>query len=382
MVTYNISYGDPPRSFWRPLLLILLILLALAIIAGIAYAVYTMVTGEDSPGPAVVETTPIAEAVISLYDDNTNTIFLVDNSKTISGSLPAVKEALLAVVLPYADPDSGRPAEDSLASLAFFTDVPDPFPELASLESLEVSRKWLNAVDTLTTIDRPAFIYDAVGEAHDALLHHGDDKRDNVIVLLTDGGDGGFGIVDPAKAEICGPGIDSAPGEVCNPVFETIPVDVDELVPCPPNMAVRSGEVCDPVSIASVGETVIAYHPVHPDEVQPCPPELGGASNACVDVITGYQPFHTDKAQPCPEGLDEPGKACVEFQSKLTEDELLAILLTSDVHNLKVHTIGLGNEADHTILKLLAEATGGNYIYADSSGAAAMNPSDLLAGSR
>ena len=383
MVMYNISYGEPePRSFWRSLLIILLILLALAIIAGAAYAVYTLVMNQDGPDRAAAESTPIAEAVVSLYDDDTNTIFLVDNSKTISRSVPAVKEALLGVVLPYTDPNAGRPAKNSLASLVLFTDVPEPFPELASLESLETSTKWLHAVDTLKTIDRPAFIYDAVGAAHNALLHHGDGERDNAIVLLTDGGDGGFGIVDPAKAEICGAGIDHAPGEVCNPVFETIPVDLDELVPCPPNMAIVPGEVCDPVSIASVGETVIAYHPVNPDEMKPCTPELGGATSACVDIITGYQPFHPEKVEPCPEALDEPGKACVEFKSNLTQDELLAILTRSDVHSLKVHTIGLGNEADHNVLKLLAAATGGKYIYADSSGVAAMNRSDLFAGSR
>ena len=383
MVTYHISYGPPERGFsWRPLLLILLILLALALIAGIAYAVYILATGEDSPAPVVAETTPIAEAITSLYDDNTNTIFLVDNSKTISGSLPAVKEALLAVALPYANPDAGRPAENSLAALALFTDVPDPFPDLVSLESLEASRRWLNDVNTLQTLDRPAYIYDAVGAAHDALLRHGDDERDNVIVLLTDGGDGGFGLVDPARAEICGPGIDSAPGEVCSPVFDTITIDPGGLVPCPADLPIRPGEVCDPVRVATTGETVTAYHPVHPDEVEPCPPELGGPSNLCVDIITGYQPFHSDEVEPCPAALDEPGKACVEFQSKLTKDELLAVLVSSDVHNLKVHTIGLGEQAEHNVLQVMSEATGGEYIYADSSGAAAMNTSSSPAGLR
>ena len=390
MTTYYISYGDPqPRFNWRTLLLILLGLLALAILAGIAYGIFLLVTGEDDSGivaPAgASDAVPLAEAMPSLFDDKTNTIFLVDNSKTISDSLPVVKEALLNVALPYVTEDAARPPEGSMASLVLFTDVPDPFPELASLESLEISKKWLHTVDTLKTMDRPAYIYDAVGSAHSALLAHGDEERDNVIVLLTDGSDGGFIVVDPARAELCGAGIDSAPGEVCSPVFDTITIDPAGLVPCPADMAVRPGEVCDPVRVATTGEAVTAYHPVHPNEVKPCPPELGGGGNACVDIITGYQPFHPDEVQPCPaELLEEPGKACVDSTSELTQDELLAVLLRSDVHNLKVHTIGLGDPTNHTVLQLLAEATEGKYVYADASGAgaSAMNFLDVSAGPR
>ena len=387
MATYYISYGEPtPRFNWRTFLLILLGLLALVILAGIAYGIFLLATGEEDSGIAAParasDAVPLVEAVPSLFADDSNTIFLVDNSQTIRGSLPVVKQALLAVALPYVDPDAGRPAKDSLASLALFTDVPDPFPELAQLDSRETSTKWLHQVDNLQTIDRPAYIYDAVGAAHEALVFHGDDTRDNVIVLLTDGGDGGFDIVDPAQAKPCGAGIDSGPGEVCSPVFETITIDPARLVPCPADMAVRPGEVCDPVQVATDGKTVTAYHPVHPDQVVSCPAELVGDGNVCVDIIAGNKPFHPDRVQPCPAGLEEPGKACVEARSQLTQDELLAILVNSDVHNLKVHTIGLGEEAGHDVLKLLAEATGGEYIYADASGAAAMNRRGVLAGSR
>ena len=389
MTTYYISYGEPqPRFNWRTLLLILLGLLALAILAGIAYGIFLLVTGEDDAGIAspadASDAVPLAEAVPALFEDDTNTIFLVDNSKTISGSLPVVQQALVAVALPHVDSSAGRKAEDSFASLALFTDVPEPFPELASLDSPEASTKWLHAVDTLKTEDRPAYIYDAVGAAHDALVFHGDDQRDNVIVLLTDGDDGGFLIVDPAKAEVCGAGIDNAPGEVCSPVFEKIAIDPAGLVACPADMAVVPGEVCHPVKVATVGETVTAYHTVNPNEVKPCTAELGGSSNYCVDIISGYQPFDPEAVEPCPEALGEPGKACVDSRSELTQDELLAILLTSDVHDLKVHTIGLGDPTNHTVLQLLAEATGGEYVYADASGASAsaMNFLGVSAGPR
>ena len=203
-----------------------------------------------------------------------------------------------------------------------------------------------------------------------------------MIVLLTDGGDGGFVVVDPAKAELCGAGIDNAPGEVCSPVFEKIAIDPAGLVACPADMAVVPGEVCHPVRVATVGEVVTAYHTVNPNEVKPCPAQLGGPSNFCVDIVSGYQTFDPDAVEPCPEALGEPGKACVDSRSDLTQDELLAILLNSPVNGLTVHTVGLGDPSDHHALKLLAEATDGEYIYADLSSASAMTRPGMIGGSR
>ena len=369
MTTYYISYGEPqPRFNWRTLLLILLGLLALAILAGIAYGIFLLVTGEDDAGIAspadASDAVPLAEAIRSLYGDNTNTIFLVDTSESISSSLPRVKQALADVALPYIDPNAGRTVENSRVSLVPFVDDPEPSPPV-SLEPPKVAGEWLTGVQGLGTMDQPAYIYDAVGAAHDALLELDDKDRDNAIVLLSDGHDGGFQIVDPARAELCGPSIDAAPGEVCSPVLETIAIDPAGLVPCPADMAVVPGEVCNPIPVANAGETGSVYHAIDPNDVTPCPPELGGGSNACVDVTIGYQPFNPEGLQPCPEALGEqPGKACVEVKSELTQEALLATLVNSEARNLKVHTIGLGAQDGHATLKLLTEATGGEYIYA------------------
>ncbi|CAI8053529.1 hypothetical protein GBAR_LOCUS29267 [Geodia barretti] len=62
------------------------------------------------------------------------------------------------------------------------------------------------------------------------------------------------------------------------------------------------------------------------------------------------------------------GESCVESSSETTQNELLRLLGTEDkVPNMLVHTIGFGQEADQTLLKLLAKAgkIEGRYVYAD-----------------
>ncbi len=373
MTTYYISYGEPGSGFnWRIVLLILLGLLALSILAGIAYGIFTLVTGEDDgPGVAAAdnaESIPLAGSVMPLYGDNTNTIFLVDTSKSIEdgGNLPAVREALLAVALPYLE-DPGSAPRNSRAALVPFTEIPE-LPQPTSLdleESPEAVRLWFSQVEDLATTDRAAYIYDAVAAAHQELHDLNDDSRDNAIVLLTDGGDGGFSVVYPSKLALCPPGVADEAGTVCSPVLQTIAIDINKLAPCPQNMAAAPGEVCNPVEIASAGENITAYHPIDPNELRVCPPELGGETNYCGDITVSYLPVNPAEVQACPAGFDHPpGSACIESNSEISRDELLAKLVNSDVA-VKVHTIGLGAAADHVSLKLLAEATDGQYIYAE-----------------
>ena len=322
MVTYHISYGEPPsRSFWRPLLLILIILLVLAVIAGIAYGSYMLLTSEDtSDAPAtnpvaseaVAEGTPLDEVLASLYFDSANTVFLVDVSRSIEegGNLPVVKKALLDVVLPYVDPSSGRAAENSRAALMTFTDDTETLVEMAPFaESGAATAAWLNAVSDMGTHDKPAYIYDAMKDAHGLLEELGDPTRSNAIVLLTDGSDGGFNVIDPASATIC-----------------------------PPELGVPSGHLCSRVSgNAERGE---AYLPFDPASLQECPEQLEVA----------------------------PGRVCVDSASVTTQDELLMLLGSEDkVSTLIVHTVGFGQEADQTLLRLLAKAgqLEGRYVYAD-----------------
>ena len=104
MVTYHISYGEPQRGFdYRKLLVVLGILLALIILAAIAYGIYWLVTNSDGidvpdfgAAEEVPQGTPLNEVLASLYFDNTNTVFLVDVSRSIEdgGNLPVVRKGV------------------------------------------------------------------------------------------------------------------------------------------------------------------------------------------------------------------------------------------------------------------------------------------------
>ena len=322
MVTYNISYGEPQRGFdYKKLLIVLGILLALVILAAIAYGIYWLVTDEDGINVAVpdfraseevITGTPLDEVLALLYYNNTNTVFLVDVSKSIldGGNLPVVKKALLDVVLPYVDANAGTAAENSRAALMTFTDETETLVEMSSFEeSGGAVAAWLSAVSDMGTRDKPAYIHDAVRDAHGLLEELDDASRSNVIVLLTDGSDGGFNVIDPASATVCPPEIGAAVGQVCSRVSN----------------GVAGGE---------------AYVPFNPASLEECPDQLGVA----------------------------PGRACVDSPSVTTEAELLSLLSSDDkVSTLIVHAIGFGQEADQTLLKLLAKAGKheGRYVYAD-----------------
>ena len=210
------------------------------------------------------------------------------------------------------DPDSGTAAVNSRAALMTFTDETETLVKMGSFEeSREVVATWLAEVNRMEEVveDRPAYIYDAVKDAHALLEELDDPARVNVIVLLTDGSDGGFNVIDPASAAVC-----------------------------PPGLGVPAGQVCSRVSDAATGSKA-------------------------------YVPFDPASLQPCPEQLDvAPGMACSESSSETSQTELLGLLGSEGkVSNLMVHTIGFGQEADQTLLKLLARAGEheGRYVYAD-----------------
>ena len=214
MVVYYISYGPPPRrSFWRPALLALLILLALSVAAAVAYGIYELASGGGggSPQADAAGGVPLAEVLPELYQDDTNIIFLVDTSESVAlgGHLPAIGQALARVALPYIDGGAGQAPKNIRAALVPFAEDREPLLKLASLEESDVSMGWLIEAGELRISDHPAYIYDAVDAAHAALEEYDDGTvRDNVIVLLTDGSDGGFERVSypfPVHAESCPP---------------------------------------------------------------------------------------------------------------------------------------------------------------------------------
>ena len=189
-----IVYDEPERSRWRLVLLGLGVAIALAILAALVIGFLWVVNQDSGPRtatpPAPEDAVPLQEAVPSLYESDTNTIFLVDASQSIfdTDSLDVVRESLLQVVLPYIDPDVGTQAENSRAALVTFTtDTKELIPLMALDGDPAAQTQWLQTVRDLETEDEGALILDAVDDAHEMLIARDDSTRSNVIVLLTDG---------------------------------------------------------------------------------------------------------------------------------------------------------------------------------------------------
>lgn len=243
MVSYYITYGElPPRRFrW---LRVLAILAAILIAGAIAGAIWMAVAGDDAPDAASPadsrpEAVPFTEAIPAVYAADTNTVYVVDLSGSIAeaGHLDAVKLALSTLALP----DFGAAVENSRAALVTFggADEPETVIELAMLNDAAAQADWLTRVDALeTTRAGGSFIYDAVNGAYQKLRSTPDDGRENVIVVLSDGIDGGVGEcrLAPAgyQAEYCvGDSGDPVPCGDVGPLYgvteicDAIPSDAD-----------------------------------------------------------------------------------------------------------------------------------------------------------
>lgn len=262
MIIY-ISYQDPKRSPVRIALGVAAIVLALLVIAAVVSTVVWWLNNDPDPTPTSSaaadlpdDAVPLQEAIPTLYQSDTNTIFLVDISSSMmrDGKLDTLRLSLANVVIPYVDPDAeAEVTVNSRAALVPFAGDSEPVIPVIPFSSLEdsaVQKEWLQTVGGLEIRNDGTFIYDAIVSAHDILVDTDDDTRRNVIVLLTDGLD----------------------------------------------------------------------------------------------------------------GATEPGQPIIT--SETSRDEAIAILATSTVHELTLHTIGFGAEADHFSLQVLAAATGGDYIYA------------------
>ena len=189
-----IVYDEPERSRWRLVLLGLGVAIALAILAALVIGFLWVVNQDSGPRtttqPTPGDAVPLQVAVPSLYESDTNTIFLVDASQSISDtdSLDVMQESLLQVVLPYIDPDVGTQVENSRAALVTFTtDTKELIPLMALDGDPAAQTQWLQTVRDLETEDEGALILDAVDDAHEMLIARDDSTRRNVIMLLTDG---------------------------------------------------------------------------------------------------------------------------------------------------------------------------------------------------
>lgn len=251
MVTYYISYGEPPRRFPRWLLFLSIPASVLAMSAAAA-ALWLLPAASDDADANAAAPPPVRfnAAIAAVYQPETTTIFLVDASGSIadSGNLESLRNALASLAL---DDISrlGAVADSSLVGLTTFDTAPKSVIPPEPLDGDAARQRWLLQAGHLQTgTTGGSFIYDAVRATHRRLLDTDHAGQAPVIVLLSDGIDGAVGQCRPAPpgtiTEYCvGPGGDPLPcadlpatggggvTQICNAIYsETKPaVLLDEL---------------------------------------------------------------------------------------------------------------------------------------------------------
>lgn len=216
------------------------ILAAILLASLIAGAIWMAVAGDDaSPADPSAEVVPFTAAIPAVYAPGTNTVYVVDLSGSIgeAGHLDAIKLALSTLALP----DSSGEVENSRAGLMVFGGdaEAETMIELSMLGDETEQANWLTQVGGLeATTTGGSFIYDAVDSAYRKLALTPDDGRMNVIVVLSDGIDGGVGecriATNDFQAEYCvGDSGDPVPCSDMNPrggmaeICEAIPSTTD-----------------------------------------------------------------------------------------------------------------------------------------------------------
>ena len=131
MPVYYLSYADERGG--KPWLRILGVLAAMLIIGLVAAGIWWWATGDDGSTISVTvgdstEAVPFADAIPTVYQANTNTLFLVDISGSIaeSGNLKPMRTALASIALGDAHPDIHTSAENSQAALMTSASVGKP----------------------------------------------------------------------------------------------------------------------------------------------------------------------------------------------------------------------------------------------------------------
>ncbi len=207
MPVYYFSYADERGG--KPWRRIVGVLAAMLIIGVVAAGAWLWVTGDDgssisAPVHDTPEAVPFAAAIPTVYQENTDTLFLVDISGSIaeSGNLEPMRTALASIALGDARPDIHTATENSQAALITFGVETKTAILLESLQGEAERNQWVATVGSLETSDVDGtHIYDAVAAALDMLPTLGDSGRSPVIVLLSDGIDGSVGECRPATAE-------------------------------------------------------------------------------------------------------------------------------------------------------------------------------------
>ena len=217
MVAYYISYGEPPRRFRWWLVAVLGVAGLLGV--GAAVGVWQYRAGDDDEARA--EAPPaatFADAVADAFAPGADTMYLVDISGSIeaSGHLRAVRQALSALALEAPGQAGAAVASGSRAALLTFggeSREPKRVVGFTPLRDTEAQNRWLVQVNDITPPETGgSFIYDAIDEAYQRMRMQPDGDadagRDKVLVILSDGIDGGVGECRPARpGETAGTGL-------------------------------------------------------------------------------------------------------------------------------------------------------------------------------
>ena len=253
MVAYYISYGEPPRRFRWWLVAVLGVAGLLGM--GAAVGVWQYRAGdEDEARAEAPPAATFADAVSDAFAPGADTMYLVDISGSIeaSGHLAEVRRALSMLALDETGPAGAAVAGGSRAALLTLggeSREPISVIKLAPLDTPEAQDNWLVAANGLAPSDGGgSFIYDAVKAALRQMPTEGnDDGGDNVLVILSDGIDGGVGECRPARpGETAGTGLcvgvssdplpcddlpgmrDGSPRRICKGIYSE--TDPDQLL--------------------------------------------------------------------------------------------------------------------------------------------------------
>ena len=244
MVAYYISYGEPPRRFRWWLVAVLGVVGLLGM--GAAVGIWQYRAGdEDEARAEAPPAATFADAVSEAFAPGADTMYLVDISGSIeaSGHLEEVRRALSMLALDESGPAGAAVASGSRAALLTFggeSREPKNVVGFTPLRDTEAQNSWLVQVNDITPpTTGGSFIYDAINEAHRRMLTppdgDADAGRDKVLVILSDGIDGGVGECRRAEA--------NQPVEFCIGAGGD-PLPCDDL----PGISGGVAEICDAVS--------------------------------------------------------------------------------------------------------------------------------------
>ena len=229
MPGYNITYADAPNESGATAVRVAIVsLVALLILAALISGGLLLAQNDGSASDSLEAATSgagaqdfFATGIIAAYRSNTDTLFLVDASSSITtaGYLDEIVDALQLLALP----EQRKKVKNARASLMTFGGPEDP--ELiiadANLQEQDSANQWLLAADELQAQGSGTFIYNALNHAVNNLIGQQDDNDGNrtpAVVIISDGIDLAKGDCRPRTPAEADTILDFCPDENGDPV--------------------------------------------------------------------------------------------------------------------------------------------------------------------